>query len=807
MISINDIIKRSRYLNSSNHEQEYKQYHSKSKLFQESNVYRFEDKKFLLNHWESLDENQLECFKKTIDILDEAYENDNKNEFNYVKSYIINEVTPVVRDAKQTARYLKYKTTRMKNKVADNVKKNVEDMKAVGGKVVNKVKETNKQAADTVKNNVKKSLGQKDLHEAYIEILDSLTNYNHCDRILENSYTIQKRFNIMHMIESTDIKDDAKLITLVDSICECVNTYDADLSTRINTVLETCFYFLSKENKNFNKRLVLEETVNNFIAGNLEDNDLYSIRSIIEDSVIFSNEDKECVNFIYTGTPYDESTYNDNIENEEAVNIVSTEAFVTDVFDEDFIPAAKKTVKDIVNDYKLAKMKKSTDVRTCVSKMFTKSPTQIIEGLPNFLSWVRLSYIVGATAIHPAVGAVTLVVDQFIAMKLKRRDVNKMITVFKNERKIVKEKLEKVVDDRDKKNLKEYDKYLSNGLEKLEDYSDSLLSNYEKHVKDTGEEYDKDKEFEYDNDDFDDDTEYSLESNTFEKFVDTSNNFSKQYFTENIANNIKLMDEDTIDTITEVACRYPVIIDNTSLYTILKEEYDDIKENKKWTRMSCLNANIRKLDECSEIVTSIDSDIDVFEIMNGLEDLFTEYSINKSLNVTNESVSATAKALSNKLRKIMQKASDMDKEASRKIDSSVNMFVTSMQRANRNENREAIIRGSILPSASKVVKAAILDGGVALINPAIAIILAVGQLACRKKMQAKERQLVLDEIDIELEMCKRYLRQAEDQNDLEAQKRILQIQRNLERQKQRIQYKMKIYWNQDVPNIKKDDEY
>ena len=130
-----------------------------------------------------------------------------------------------------------------------------------------------------------------------------------------------------------------------------------------------------------------------------------------------------------------------------------------------------------------------------------------------------------------------------------------------------------------------------------------------------------------------------------------------------------------------------------------------------------------------------------------------------------------------------------------------------MQRANRNENREAIIRGSILPSASKVVKAAILDGGVALINPAIAIILAVGQLACRKKMQAKERQLVLDEIDIELEMCKRYLRQAEDQNDLEAQKRILQIQRNLERQKQRIQYKMKIYWNQDVPNIKKDDEY
>ena len=73
-------------------------------------------------------------------------------------------------------------------------------------------------------------------------------------------------------------------------------------------------------------------------------------------------------------------------------------------------------------------------------------------------------------------------------------------------------------------------------------------------------------------------------------------------------------------------------------------------------------------------------------------------------------------------------------------------------------------------------------------------------------MQKKERQLVLDEIDIELEMCKRYMRQAEDNNDLEAQKQLLRIQRNLERQKQRIQYNMKLYWKQDVPSVSKDDD-
>ena len=73
MININDIIKRSRYINLSSKNQEYDKYHIKSKLLQESNLYRFDDKKFLLQHWESLKENQTDCFKSVIDILDESY--------------------------------------------------------------------------------------------------------------------------------------------------------------------------------------------------------------------------------------------------------------------------------------------------------------------------------------------------------------------------------------------------------------------------------------------------------------------------------------------------------------------------------------------------------------------------------------------------------------------------------------------------------------------------------------------------------------------------------------------------------------
>lgn len=817
MIKIDDIIKRSRYINLSNKKQEYDKYHEKSKLLLESNIYRFDDKKFLLQHWESLDENQVECFKKCIDILDEAYENDNVKDFNYTKSYIINEVAPTVRDAKQVTKYLKYKTTRMKNKIKEKIEKNVEDIKDTSSKIVDKTKETNKKAVNDLKNNVKKSLGQKDIHEAYIQILDTMIKYGHCDRVLENNYNIQKRFNIMNMVENTDINNDPALLALVDSVCECVNTYDADFGTRLNTTLETCFYFLSRKDKNFNKSLVLEEVVNNFISGDLSQGNLLEMRSIIESSVVFDSNDKDKVEFIYTAMPYNESTYDDNIlidnNNNKITNIIQTDYFVMDFkpFDESFANSVSKTAKDIVNDFKVAKMKKSTDIRTLVSKMFTKSPDQIIDGTPNFLSLLRLSYVIGATSIHPVLGGVVLLVDQFIAMKLKRRDISKMITVFKNERKNVAEKLKKVVDEKDKRNLKEYDKYLKDGIEKLVDYKESLLSNYERESNEFGEEYDRDKELDFLKDDNDIDSDYSLESNSFEKLFDKSNNFSKDYFTDNIKNCISAMNEDTIDTITDIACKYPIIISTNKLYNILKEQLDELKESngpKKWIRMSCLTSNMRKLDYNSEdyIITNNDTDEEVFTIITGLEDLFTEYSFSKSLIPTNESMSTMVKSITNKLRKVTQKVSDIDKEASRKIDSSVNMFLSGMQRASRNENREAIIRGSILPSASKIVKAAILDTGVALINPAIAIILALGQFAMRKKMQKKERQLVLDEIDIELEMCKRYLRQAEDQNDLEAQKKILRIQRNLERQKQRIQYNMKLHWNQDVPDIKKDDD-
>ena len=52
--------------------------------------------------------------------------------------------------------------------------------------------------------------------------------------------------------------------------------------------------------------------------------------------------------------------------------------------------------------------------------------------------------------------------------------------------------------------------------------------------------------------------------------------------------------------------------------------------------------------------------------------------------------------------------------------------------------------------------------------------------------------MLIDEIEIESKMCQKYIDIAEQKNDMKALKQLLMIQRDLERQHQRIKYKMKM---------------
>ena len=171
------------------------------------------------------------------------------------------------------------------------------------------------------------------------------------------------------------------------------------------------------------------------------------------------------------------------------------------------------------------------------------------------------------------------------------------------------------------------------------------------------------------------------------------------------------------------------------------------------------------------------------------------------MNITN-----TLKLAMNRLKNTATKLSDKEKQISNNIDVAVGNVSKGIEKSMMNDSRESIIKGSVLPSASKCIKMALVLGVEWAINPAIAVITALGAFACQKRLSSKERQLVLDDIEIELKMCERYMRQAEDKNDMKAVRQIEQIQRNLQRQQQRIKYKMKVIYNQNVPNAAGGDD-
>ena len=148
------------------------------------------------------------------------------------------------------------------------------------------------------------------------------------------------------------------------------------------------------------------------------------------------------------------------------------------------------------------------------------------------------------------------------------------------------------------------------------------------------------------------------------------------------------------------------------------------------------------------------------------------------------------------LKKNTEKLSAKEKAMSRNLDSNIEKFQRELESAAAVKERERVIEGKILPSASKTIKLAIGIGAAWAVNPAIAVIGAIAGIALSAKANARERQLVLDDIEVHLRIVEKKIQQAEMNNDDKALEQLLKLERTLTREKQRIKYRMKVYYNQ-----------
>lgn len=134
-----------------------------------------------------------------------------------------------------------------------------------------------------------------------------------------------------------------------------------------------------------------------------------------------------------------------------------------------------------------------------------------------------------------------------------------------------------------------------------------------------------------------------------------------------------------------------------------------------------------------------------------------------------------------------------EKEVSKNLDMNFRRLVKGMKDALISDRREAIIKGSVVPSFSKCLKIAIGLAGVAKFgNPAVAAIVAIGGFAMSKHLTKKERILLLDEIETELDVVEKEIQMAESNNNMKKYRALLQYRKDLQRQYQRIRYNVRV---------------
>ena len=123
----------------------------------------------------------------------------------------------------------------------------------------------------------------------------------------------------------------------------------------------------------------------------------------------------------------------------------------------------------------------------------------------------------------------------------------------------------------------------------------------------------------------------------------------------------------------------------------------------------------------------------------------------------------------------------------RNIDIAAAGLTKGFKQALTSDRRENIIKGSIIPSFSKMIKTAIGIGAIgAFTGPVGAAISALGAFAVSKSLNHRERLLIYDEIDTELQVVDKQINLAESEGDMNQYRFLLNYQKKLQREKQRI---------------------
>lgn len=238
-----------------------------------------------------------------------------------------------------------------------------------------------------------------------------------------------------------------------------------------------------------------------------------------------------------------------------------------------------------------------------------------------------------------------------------------------------------------------------------------------------------------------------------------------------------------ITTIFKENCEYINKEEVVSQYKRIADEiYTDTLSEAEFKRS--LNDSIKELNEAT-----------VNEYIDGKTLCARLNAFNEGIDAINElGVGSTAKLAVNKVTKSAKILSDKQKQLSKSLDDKIEDLDKSIRRDISDKNREKIIKGRILPKASNIIKYGIAAAAGFATFPTITAISLLGGIGVSKIGSKREKQFILDEIEIQLKLVERKIQLAENNNDMKSLEELFKIEKKLKREKQRIMYNMKAYY-------------
>ena len=384
-------------------------------------------------------------------------------------------------------------------------------------------------------------------------------------------------------------------------------------------------------------------------------------------------------------------------------------------------------IRDIMDNLKSSNEKSIESLKTTMRKIYTKPKEDVINETPFILGSIRKFFVVGGTLAINPILGVVIGLTDYFI----EQEINRP-----QADKYIKQ-LEREIKTTERK-ISEAKK--DSTIERLNDYKDKLESQKSKM-----EDY-KDK----------------LYSDT-EKYKDDDEDISFEEAAAMILSIEYIMEYSNKDHIRD--------FDDIILSEATKDDKE--KEDKKESKKNIVD------DLKDKTKKSIDK---------------TKNKVDKTIKDTKKKSVATltgVKLAMENLKKKGKNLSTKERQVSQNLDMLMDKYVQKVEDSVTLKSREAVIRGQILPSASKIIKIALTTTAAFAINPAVAVVGSLGAIAVAKTANKKERQLILDELDTHLKIVEKKINQAESDGDTKQLEELYRLQTRLTHERNRIKYKMK----------------